>query len=74
MPVIDMAATGARIGALRDAAGITNADIADGLGLTTRNAVYRWLRGETMPSLDNMVILASMLGVGLDDIVVTTIR
>ena len=44
MPTIDMTATGLRIGALRDAAGLTNKDLADALGFSTRNAVCgRWL-------------------------------
>ena len=70
MPTIDMAATGLRIGALRDAAGLTNKDLANALGFSTRNAVYKWLGGDALPSIDNLVILADLLGVGLDDILV----
>ena len=71
MPMIDMAATGMRIAELRDEAGLNNNDIANALGFTTRNAVYKWLNGTSLPTLDNMVILANLFGVGLDDIVVT---
>jgi len=70
MPVIDMAATGMRIADLRDAAGFTNKDIAEAMGFSTRNAVYKWLSGTSLPTLDNLVVLAEMFGVGLDEIVV----
>ena len=70
MPVIDMTATAANIGRMMGAAGVTAADVAEAMGFTTRNAVYRWLRGDTLPTLDNMVILADLLGAGVDDILV----
>lgn len=70
MPTIDMAATGRNIGMLRDAAGLTNRELADALGFSTRNAVYKWLGGEALPSLDNLVILADLLGVRMDEVLV----
>lgn len=73
MAVIDAKRTGARIGALRDAAGLDNAAIADAMGFTTRNAVYKWLRGDALPTLDNMLILADLFGVKIDDIIVVKI-
>ena len=74
MPTIDIAATGDRIGILRDRAGLNNADIANALGLTTRNAIYKWMNGTSLPSLDNLVALAALFGVGQDDIIITTNR
>ena len=73
MPVIDAKRTGERIGALRDAAGLDNAAIADAMGFTTRNAIYKWLRGDALPTLDNMLILATLSGVKIDDIIVVKI-
>ena len=73
MPMIDMAATGTRIAELRDLAGLNNNDIADALGFTTRNAIYKSINGTSLPTLDNLVILANLFNVGLDDIVVTYI-
>jgi len=55
---------------LRDAAGLTNRELADALGFSTRNAVYKWLGGEALPSLDNLVILADLLGVRMDEVLV----
>lgn len=71
MPIIDTEATGANIRFLRDRAGMTNKDIAEALGFTTRNAIYRWLTGDAMPTLDNIVILASIFGVTIDEIIIT---
>ena len=73
MPIIDAKKTGEKIGLLRDAAGLDNAAIADALGFTTRNAVYKWLRGDALPTLDNMLILAALFGVKIDDIIVVKI-
>ena len=33
-------------------------------------AIYKWFRGTAMPTIDNLVILAAMLDVTLDEIVV----
>ncbi|MBQ9328904.1 MAG: helix-turn-helix transcriptional regulator [Solobacterium sp.] len=73
MPMIDMLATGARITNLRKEHGITVAMIMDKLGVT-KTAVYKWQRGEALPTLDNLVILADMMNVTLNDIVVVTTR
>ena len=73
MPVIDAKRTGERIGALRDAAGLDNTAIADAMGFSTRNAVYKWLKGDALPTLDNMLILADLFGVKIDDIIVVKV-
>ena len=70
MPTINMAATGRNINAIRRRAGMTVRDIQTAMGFNTPNAVYRWLRGDAMPTIDNLVILADMLGVKIDDIIV----
>lgn len=70
IPTINMVATGHNINVIRKNAGITVHDIQRTVGVT-QPAIYKWLRGEAMPTLDNLVILAAMLEVGLDDIVVT---
>ena len=65
MPVIDAKRTGEKIGVLRDAAGLDNAAIADAMGFSTRNAVYKWLKGDAL-----LLILANLFGVKIDDIIV----
>ena len=34
--------------------------------------VYNWFAGKNMPTIDNLVVLAQILGVTMDDIVVTS--
>ncbi len=69
-PVIDMTATGRNIVRLRKQAGLTVRDLQDIFGFSNPQAIYKWQRGQAMPTLDNIVILAAVLGVGIDDIIV----
>ena len=69
--VIDMKASGLRIQELRDQAGMTVKDIQGEFGFTTPYPVYKWQNGQNLPTLDNLVILATLFGVKMDDIVIT---
>ncbi len=68
VPVIDMAATGMNITRLRTDAGLTVRDLQAVFGFSTPQAIYKWQRGDALPTLDNMVVLAAVFGVGVDDI------
>ena len=70
IPVIDQAATGRRIQDLRNAAGISVADLQAALGFANPQAIYKWQRSDGMPSLDNLVIIAAIFGVKVDDILI----
>ena len=70
VPIIDMAATGKRIAALRDAAGLTVRDLQDILGFANPQAIYKWQHGTALPTLDKLVILANAFDVAMDDIIV----
>ena len=67
---INVKATGARIKALAAERGLKALDIQNACGLGTPQTVFKWYRGATLPSLDNLVIIATLMGVQLDDIVV----
>lgn len=71
MPTIDMTATGQNINRLRQDAGLSVKDLQNVFGFATPQAVYKWLHGTALPSVDNLVILAAALKVHLDDILVT---
>lgn len=71
MAVIDPAATGANIKAIAKARGMKIADIQDAFGFNTPQAIFKWFRGDAMPTIDNMVIMADVFGVKIDDIIVT---
>ena len=70
IPVIDMAATGMNIERLRKAAGLSVKDVQDVFGFSTPQAIYKWQRGAAMPTVDNLVALAAIFGVTLDDLIV----
>jgi transcriptional regulator with XRE-family HTH domain len=71
IPIIDLVATGKNIKRIREASGISVRDIQDVLGFTNPQAIYKWQKGECLPTIDNLVILASVLGVTIDEILVT---
>ena len=72
LPSIDLAATGIRITQLRQQTGLTVRDLQDIFGFNTPQAIYRWQRGLTLPTLDNLVVLAAVFGTTLDAIIVRT--
>ncbi len=70
VPVIDAAATGRNINSIRRSAGITVRQIQTKFGFATPQAIYKWFRGDSLPTIDNLVILANIFGVTMDDIVI----
>lgn len=70
MPVIDMIKTGQNIMELRVAAGLSVKDLQDIFGFATPQAIYKWQHGTTLPTIDNLVVLASVFHVHMDDILV----
>ena len=66
-PVIDIIATGRNIDVLIRDHGYTVADIADYLG-TTDSLVYRYIRGNVLPSTDRLLALSMLLHVPINDI------
>ena len=72
MPIIDTAGTGRNIAVLRKKAGLTVSDLQDIFGFGTPQAIYKWQRGTALPSIDNLVVLADVFGVTMDEIIVVT--
>ena len=70
IPVIDVTATGLNITRLRVNAGLTVKDLQDIFGFNTPQAIYKWQRGTALPTVDNLVVLAAVFGVRLDDILI----
>ena len=70
VPVIDLIATGQNIKNLRVAAGISVRGLQNILGFTNPQAIYKWQNGDSLPSIDNLVILAAVFGVTVDEILV----
>ena len=71
LPVIDMIGTGQNIARLRKQAGLSVRDLQDVFGFATPQAIYKWQQGVALPTIDNLVVLAAVLQVRVDDILVT---
>ena len=69
-PVIDTRATGARIKALRLEKGLTVRDVQRALGFDEPQAIYKWERGGSLPSTDNLLALSLLLEVPIEQILV----
>ena len=74
VPVVDMKLTGQNIASLRTQRGISVRDLQLMLGLTTPQSIYKWQRGETLPTIENLAALACILGVTIDAIVAVECR
>lgn len=70
IPVIDMVKTGQNIRNLREQAGLSVKDLQDVFGFATPQAIYKWQHGTAMPTIDNLVVLAAVFEVRIDEILV----
>ena len=70
MPAIDMVATGRNIAKMRQNAGLTVKDLQIFFGFATPQAIYKWQHGTAMPTIDNLVALAMIFDVPMDEIIV----
>ena len=70
IPTINVEETGMRIDVLIHESEYSVRDISERLGFETPQAVYKWMQGKTLPKLDNLVALAAILNVSIDDILV----
>lgn len=69
---INMKATGNNISRMRRQKGITIRQIQEEMGFNTPQAIYKWQNGTTLPSLENLVVLAEMFETTISEIVVVS--
>lgn len=69
-PTIDMVKTGQNIMKLRVQKGLSVKNLQDIFGFATPQAIYKWQHGTAMPTIDNLVVLAALFQVHMDDILV----
>lgn len=67
-PVLNAKATGVRIKELRKAHHLKVEDVASFMGFESVQAVYKWQRGDSMPTVDNLYALSRLFGTSVDDI------
>lgn len=70
IPTINMLQTGANIVKLRKNAGLSVRDLQVAFGFNSPQAIYKWQTGAALPTVDNLIGLATMLNVHIDDILV----
>jgi len=69
-PVIDLAATGENIVRLRKAKGLTVRDLQNWFGFEEPQAIYKWQKGKSLPTVDNLYALGALLDVPMEEILV----
>ena len=57
-PIIDPIETGKNIKRIREEKNISVADLQEIMGFESPQAIYKWQWGQSLPTLDNLVVLA----------------
>ena len=68
--MIDMKKTGKQIHNLIILNGFTIGAISDYMGFSSNRSVYKWLSGQTLPSLDSLVLLSDLMKVPVDELII----
>ena len=69
-PVIDPVATGQNILRLRKERGMTVRDLQSYFGFEVPQAIYKWQNGQSLPTVDNLYALSTLLDVPMNEILV----
>ena len=67
---IDVAATGRKISELRIRRGHSVRDLQEYFGFDAPQAIYKWQRGQSLPSTDNLYALSYLFEVPMEEILV----
>ena len=70
LPVVNMKQTGQNMTLLREQRGLSVRQLQCMLGFATPQAIYKWLSGKSLPSIDNFVILSRLLHTSIDNLLV----
>lgn len=71
-PVIDLVATGENILRLRKQKGLSVRDLQRYFGFEEPQAIYKWQKGKSLPTVDNLYALGALLDVPMEEILVST--
>lgn len=69
-PVIDLVATGKNIKQIRYDRNVKVTDLQKYLSFKDPQAIYKWERGESIPSTDHLIALAHFYGIKVEDILI----
>lgn len=70
-PVIDLIKTGDNITRLMKINNIKVADLQEIFGFEYPQAIYKWRRGECLPTVDNLIVLSVVFKTPIDEIIVS---
>ena len=69
-PIINLKKPGENFKRIRKEKGFTVSQICEAMGFENPQSVYKWQRGESIPSIDNFAALGKLLGIHIEDILV----
>ena len=69
---IDQEETGLNIQRLMHRNGLKARDIQEACGFEKPQAVYKWIHGQSLPSIDNLLVLAKLFGSTVEGILATS--
>ncbi len=72
-PVLDLEGTGAKIKTIMKDKGITARELQIIMDFPYVQTIYNWFAGKNMPTIDNLIVLAKILAVPMDDLIVTNL-
>lgn len=72
-PSIDLVRTGKNITKLMKENNIKVSDLQEAFGFEYPQAIYKWRRGECLPTLDNLIILSTIFKTPIDKIIIKNI-
>ena len=70
-PVLDLEATGSKIKTIMKQRGVSPRQLQLIMDFPYVQTIYNWFAGKNMPTIDNLVVLAQLLDVTMDDLIVT---
>lgn len=68
---VDMPATGARLRDKIFESGYNVKSIQEYLDLACPQSIYKWIRGESLPSINHLYMLSKLFDVHMEDLLVT---
>lgn len=70
LTTLDAVQTGRKIHDAIKQSGYSIRELQEMLGLSCPQPIYRWIRGRTLPSVDNLYMLSRILEVPMDELLV----
>lgn len=67
---LDAVLTGKKINSAIKQSGYSIRELQEMLGLSCPQPIYRWIRGRTLPSIDNLYMLSRILGMHMEDLLI----